>query len=335
MSSANPYVSVIMPVYNAGPYLQEAIGSILGQTYSDFELIVVDDGSTDDSASIIHEFKDPRIIFHQLPQNKGNRYAANFALDQVRGKYVVRMDADDISVPDRIALQVEFMDQHPEIGFGGGHLELFGAESAIWKYPLTKDELTCAFLFGTPVPQGVSIVRTKIIMDNAIRYQLSGESYAEDIDFFFRLSKHTSFANIDKVLLKYRRHPSNITSTLKGDGIALNQPVFHSIFAYYGMSVTDEEIAAHLWLNSRFTKNITPEQVHVVFAWKEKLLKWNSENKKFPEPYFSELLQSKWDRLYYLLARRNYPLVKAFMKAQGKWEAKKYFYYLKNRFRKK
>lgn len=121
-------VSVVIPVYNKGPFLREAVDSILAQTFKDFELICVDDKSTDNSLEILRGVQDPRLRIIEQPVNGGPAAAANAGFDAARGEYIVRMDADDIAVPERIAVQVAFMDAHPELVLSGGQVQLFGTE---------------------------------------------------------------------------------------------------------------------------------------------------------------------------------------------------------------
>lgn len=121
-------VSVLMPVYNGAQYLQEAIDSILGQTYKDFEFVIIDDGSTDESAVIIanNAAKDNRIVSLRNENNLGICVALNKGLDISKGEYIVRMDCDDISEQNRLEVQVAFMDSHPEFGLVGSKIRIFG-----------------------------------------------------------------------------------------------------------------------------------------------------------------------------------------------------------------
>lgn len=122
----NPVVSVVMSVYNGGPFLTEAIGSILSQSYADFECIIIDDGSTDNSADIIASHRDRRFRVITHAENAGLAARLNEGVAAASGRYVARMDADDISLPDRFARQVEFMQAHPHVGACGTWVEVAG-----------------------------------------------------------------------------------------------------------------------------------------------------------------------------------------------------------------
>lgn len=114
-----------MPAYNAEKYLREAIDSILAQTFTDFELIIINDGSTDFTKDIILSYTDQRIRYIENEQNSGICVTLNKGLDAARGRYIARMDSDDISLPRRLEVQVQYMDSHPEIGVAGTDIEIF------------------------------------------------------------------------------------------------------------------------------------------------------------------------------------------------------------------
>ena len=113
-----PGVSVVMPAYNAAKYIKEAIDSILAQTYRDFEFIIVNDGSTDNTKEIILSYSDPRIVYIENEQNSGICVTLNKGLDAAKGRYIVRMDSDDIALPQRLEVQVRYMDANPVVGVG-------------------------------------------------------------------------------------------------------------------------------------------------------------------------------------------------------------------------
>lgn len=327
-----PVVSVVMPAYNAAPYIGEAIRSILDQTFTDWELIIVNDGSTDATLEEIKKFTDARIKLISLEVNAGNRVAANTAMQAATGKYIARMDADDISPGYRLAHQVAFMEANPLVGFSGGHIQLFGSDNNLWRYPVTDDELGAARLFDTPVVQGCAILRTDLLHTHNVWYNIDGESYAEDIDFFYRLRKHAACANLDEVLLHYRKHDSNITRQLGAKGFELNAPLFRSILADWKLFPTDEEFRAHFWLNSRFLQGIKPADVVKVWNWKQKLIAHNAGGIYAGEPFFTRSLEQKWSRFYYMLPQKI-SFIRAYMKAQRKWEFKKVLYSIKKAVR--
>jgi glycosyltransferase involved in cell wall biosynthesis len=204
---AIPVVSAIMPSYNSAQYLPEAIDSVLAQTFQDWELIVVDDASTDDTQAILARYTDPRIRLRRLHRNSGRSAARNVALGAARGRYIALCDSDDISLPHRFARQVEFLDAHPEIDIVSSRLRLISAASvpgAVIAFPEGPEMIAARFMRGRMgVPHGASMVRARCFE----RFGGYAEDLprAEDFDLFHRFSEDCRFAIIPEILLQYRR----------------------------------------------------------------------------------------------------------------------------------
>ena len=161
---AFPLVTVLMPVYNAAPYLREAIDSILNQTYSDFEFLIINDGSTDETESIINSYNDPRIVYLKNETNIKLISTLNKGIELAKGKYIVRMDGDDISLPTRIELQVQFMENNESVGLGGTFIRSFGgAIEGKVGYSTTHEEIKFKLLFDTHFPHPTAIIRKQIL----------------------------------------------------------------------------------------------------------------------------------------------------------------------------
>ena len=214
-NTTKPLVSVVMPAYNAEKYISEAIESILGQTFENFELIILDDASTDSTWEIIKKYseKDGRITPVRNRQNlyiAGNR---NKGISLARGKYVVWQDADDISLPKRIEKLAELMEKNPEVGLCGSYLQSFsdGKDLDVRKYATDDKTLRKNIFKYSPVAQPAAIVR-KSCFDELGSFNLEYPP-AEDLDFSFRVGAKHKFANIPEVLLRYREHPGSATQT--------------------------------------------------------------------------------------------------------------------------
>lgn len=209
----NPVVSVVMPAYNAEKYLREAIDSILTQTYKDFEFIIINDGSTDRTKEIIQSYSDPRIIYLENEKNSGICVTLNKGLDAARGRYIARMDSDDISMPERLAVQVDYLDQHPNVGVIGSYLQLIdenGANKYIFEFSPDPDECYINMIFATSVGHPSVLIRKSCLKENNLEY----EEYfrgMEDFYLWWQLAKHTQISNIPRPLLYYRCHGSQVT----------------------------------------------------------------------------------------------------------------------------
>lgn len=208
-----PLVSVLTPAYNAGSYLAQTIEGVLNQTYENFEFIIINDCSTDNTYEIAKSYaeKDRRVRLVDNKENLGIAGNRNKAISLAKGEYIVWQDADDISVPTRIEKQVAFMENHPEVGICGGYLRFFDSTGVLGvrKYE-AEDRLLRQTIFRfSPVAQPAAIIR-KSAVDYAGKYDLAVVP-AEDLDMSFRIGIKYKFANIPEVLVEYREHPNSAT----------------------------------------------------------------------------------------------------------------------------
>ena len=205
-------VSVVMPVYNGALYLREAIDSILSQTHTNLELIIINDGSTDNSEEIIRSYNDSRILYLINEKNSGICVTLNKGLDIAKGKYIARMDCDDISVPERLQMQIEYMEQNPSIGILGSDIVIFGEGIEERDFQMVHDPELCSagLLFNPCFAHPTVIWRKEIMEELNLRYD---ENYRglEDFVMWWKFAEVTRLANIPQVLLRYRRHKSQET----------------------------------------------------------------------------------------------------------------------------
>lgn len=210
-----PAVSVLLPVYNAERYLAEAIESILKQSFTDFEFLITDDGSTDRSRQILQTYaaQDRRIRLH-LRDNKGLIYTLNEMLQQAQGEFLARMDADDIATPQRLALQVDFLQQHPEVVCVGGAFDLIDPQGRTVQWipmPQPNDEIQQMLLIGrTIINHPCALIRRAALL------QIGGYDATmktvEDLDMLLRLGEIGQLANLPETVLKYRFHTNSVSA---------------------------------------------------------------------------------------------------------------------------
>lgn len=211
----NPKVSVLMPAYNAEKYISDSIDSILIQTFSDFEFVIIDDCSTDKTWDIIQEYsqKDKRIVAIKNEKNLGIAGNRNKLKKLSKGEYIMWQDADDISMEDRMQRQVDVLDKDSSIGIVGGYLQFFDetGDLNIRKYD-SKDSVLRQNIFRySPVAQPASMIRKKVL-DQVGDYDLNYPP-AEDLDMSFRIGKNYKFSNVQKIVLKYRETHTGATFT--------------------------------------------------------------------------------------------------------------------------
>lgn len=201
-------VSVIMPVHNREIFIGEAIRSILDQTFDDFELLVLDDASTDHTRDVVESFKDSRIRLIALPKKTSLPILRNHGLQEAQGEYIAFMDSDDISERNRFKLEVDFLDTNPEYGVVSGNNTLFGARSHHFIVSKTNMRITNHLLFRSTIPNGAAMIRRILYTELGVKYRLDC-FVCEDYAFWVDLIGKTKFENLDEDLLRVRvGHPS-------------------------------------------------------------------------------------------------------------------------------
>ncbi len=209
--SKSPHVSVVMPVYNGERYLRQSVESILNQTWRDFEFIIVDDGSIDTTLQILREYNDERIVLLRHSTNLGVAESRNRGIAQARGQYIACMDADDIAFPQRLELQVRFLEQNPQIVLVGGATTMIdekGAPAETIRFPCDSREIEDLLIHSNCFAQSTVMMRTEAFRSlGGYRFPL-----AEDYDLWLRMAERYELANLPEPVLFYRVHSDQISS---------------------------------------------------------------------------------------------------------------------------
>ncbi len=211
----NTLISIVMPVYNTERFLHASLNSILKQTYENWELICVDDASTDNSLKILKSYakKDKRIHVFGQNTNQGVSRTANFALRKAKGTLVARMDADDIMLPRRIEKQVRFLNNNPKVVAVGGQCLLInekGKKIGSKSFPLNHEAIYKMIYQAMPIQQPTLMISKKLLPKGFIWYEKEFTT-AEEVDLLFRLFNFGKIANLPDFTLKYRLHGNNIS----------------------------------------------------------------------------------------------------------------------------
>lgn len=297
--SSSPLVSVVMSVYNGERHLREAIESILQQTCGDFEYIIINDGSTDTTPTLLAHYQqcDSRIqVYHQ--QNSGLTVALNRGLQQARGKYIARMDADDISLPERFAHQVAFLESHPEIGVCGTWAERFGDKHGeVWCYPVDDAAIRCAHIFSAVLVHPSVMLRREPWLARGLSFDPSYR-YAQDYELWVRASDFFALANIPEILLRYRSCAEQIGRRHNEQQQQAAQRVRLSQIQRLGITPTAEELALHQRL-SVWQFCATRSAVQQTVAWCEKLKAANDRTARYDQRIFDQVLVDRLFRACY------------------------------------
>lgn len=211
-----PRISVVMPTYNQQvSYLRESIESILNQTFRDFEFIIIDDGSTDkDMVSVLYEYAqlDSRITVVENRANQGIIASLNRALERATGTYIARMDSDDIALPDRLAKQIDFLDQHPQYVLVGAWVTIIdteGKEIGGLEFPHTYEMIRSTLLIRNAILHPTWMFRRSLIA--SVGAYDGTATHAEDYEFLLRIARNHPIANLPERLLRYRFNTAGLS----------------------------------------------------------------------------------------------------------------------------
>ena len=241
-----PRVSVLMAVHNGEPFLDEAVRSILNQTFRDFEFLIIDDASLDETWRLLHEYKDPRLRLVKNEWNMGLAATLNRGLDMIDCEFIARMDSDDISVPRRLEWQIDFMGAHRQVGIVGMWARVFGIASrkGLIRYPSGASQIQAFLLFANSMIHPTVMMRRQWLDKFGLRYD-PFFSRSEDYDFLIRASSHFALENMNKVGLFWRMHPENATISY---GHIMREQVYHLLsrqLMSIGLEVGYEELDFH------------------------------------------------------------------------------------------
>ncbi len=206
---SKPLLTVLMSVKNGEPYLRETVESILNQTFRDFEFLILDNASTDNSREIVRSFNDPRIRLIELPGDIGQVAALNKGLDMIDTPLIARMDADDICLPRRFEMQVAFMEANPGVGISSAYVIAFdGKKELRWSWPCAPADIKVKLLFECSLAHPLAMMRKSLMDRYNLRYDAEiGHSF--DWELWQRAAEHFDLANIPFYLLRYRLHAAN------------------------------------------------------------------------------------------------------------------------------
>lgn len=289
----SPLITVLMPVYNGEKYLKEAVESILNQTFRDFEFLIINDGSTDNSVGIIQSFNDSRLRLIHNESNLGLIKTLNKGFKLSRGKYIARMDCDDISLPKRLSAQASFMEKHQGIGVCGSWVKVIGlGEKFINKYPLKHEEARAYLLFNTPFAHPSVIIRKEVIEKYNLEYD-EDYKHAEDYELWSRIIEHTKISNIPKVLLHYRAHPESASKKNSSIQTENSNRIRLKLLKQLSINPTPTELDIH----RRFIRPdyLNPKDfISQLEIWFSELLSANEEMMIYEQNSLTKVISSRW-----------------------------------------
>lgn len=297
----NPLVSILMPVYNCEKYLREAIDSILAQTYTNFELLLINDGSTDKSREIILSYTDKRIRYIENETNLKLIATLNKGIDLAEGEYIARMDGDDVIPRNRFEVQMNYMLKHPSVDLCSVWANVIAEDGRRIGRLKTIDSpqlINCALFFTNPINHPGILCKSNVLKENKYKKSL----HAEDMELWINLrDKHYVMANIPKCLYSYRWYGGNVSNSNAEYQLAQKKRLLCiQLELFFGRSVSESEIDLHhlsfelyRWGN-KSSHPIDDELLQKEKAWLELLSRQNLETESFSQNDLDAFLCSRW-----------------------------------------
>jgi len=243
MANTNPKVSVVIPFYNSEEYINEAVFSILNQSMSNFELLLINDGSKDHSVEILNSIKDDRMTIINNKDNKGNYFARNLGIGLSRGKYIAMMDSDDISHRNRLQLQTEYLDHKKHVGAIGSSFKLIddkGNNLGIVVRPNNYQKFKISLLNNNSMLQSSLMIRKHLVDKHGLKYNTEFR-YASDYDFVYQCSRLFYIYNLNDAVLSYRVHNSQISQQKKEEQLYYANLIRFNQFVEFGPEFNTQE----------------------------------------------------------------------------------------------
>lgn len=281
-----------MPVYNRERTLRTAIDSVLDQTFADFELLLVDDGSSDSSCEIVRSYRDRRIRLVVHEKNRGIPATRNHGLELARGEFLALLDSDDVAAPSRLHHQVRFLDRHPDVAAVGSWLRKIDAIGRFRGFifrPTRPDEIRAQILFVSCLKNPAVMARTEVLRRFGYREEFR---YCQDIDLWARVSCRHALANLPRFLTYYR---SGGESRRDEDlAIRLKMAAARYQLLDFGIPFDEIDLERHVRLRNLSTARPDAEYVEWCEAWLARIIAHNARRPAYPEPYLTQAAAERW-----------------------------------------
>jgi glycosyltransferase involved in cell wall biosynthesis len=292
-----PLVTVFIPVYNSEDYVAASLDSILNQTYSNLEILIINDGSSDQTEEIICSYDDSRIRLLNNDENRGIPYTRNRGLEEARGKYLAVMDADDLALKNRMEVQVNYLEKNPEIDAVGSYFKRIGNQfnKVVKRKWCKSDELQVALLFFNRIANPTAMIRLASLEERKMKYN---ESFfvAQDYELWSRLTRTGKVEVIPEVLMNYRTGHDNVSKTSRDSDKQkrrkqLIDRIHEDLLLYYGFPLNDEDLLLFKMLfNDTPPPSWEKHEINQIPDMINKLRQHNIGQNLFQEQLFQDIL---------------------------------------------
>jgi glycosyltransferase involved in cell wall biosynthesis len=294
MVTRTPRIAVVLPVYNGEDYLAEAIRSVLSQTFTDFELVVIDDGSTDRTADVLAGFSDARMRIIRFRHHRGLVQALNTGIRESRSELIARMDADDICLPHRFEKQVAFMDAHSDIALCGTWARLFGDARSVLRPAVEPKQIHARLFFGGAMDHPSIMMRRAVLERHGLAYDDTFR-HVEDFDLFIRLAELAKLANLPEVLLRTRAHDREVSVVHRHEQLETEARLLVRQLRLLIPGVTKDEEVFHVKVAMR---RLDASNLELAEQWLLHLERVNRESGRYDVGAFRHELRQTWYHLH-------------------------------------
>lgn len=294
------HLVVIMPAFNAGPYIREAIGSVLAQTFTAYDLLVIDDASTDDTVERARSLADPRVHVIRRQVNGGIVDVLNQGLDMYDHRFIARMDADDRCAPDRFQRQMDFLRDQSSVDLVGTQIEYFGLNPGVSNYATEHNDIMAGMLFGSTFPHATLMARAQVF--DGVRYSARVQ-HMEDLELWLRSIRKHRFATLPDVLYGYRRHAVGVTVAFTNTRAQRLKVLLREPLQWLGIDPSADELSL-MASDADALRGGLGAHLPLLRSLFKRIIEANHARKVFEPSTLDRLLRSKWDRTFFRLDMR-------------------------------
>ena len=294
-----PELSIIMPVYNSVKYVAEAVNSLLSQSFTNFELIIINDASTDGSDNILKNFRDSRIKLLNNNQNRGIVYSRNRGLAEARGKFIAQFDSDDVAMPDKFEKQMNFLKKNPGYGMVGSWVRMIDGDGKLmkekWKLPAKPELIPAIMLFRNYFVQSTIVVRREAIPKGGYK---TGYDVVEDYQMWIDIAKNYKTWNLPEYLVNYRVHGTSATNSNTEHLNKQYRLIFNDLFQELNIDMSAEKFETHLTIK----RNDPIESVTALRRIEKHLnllILQNQKTKVYDEKELAKAVLNRWVKCCY------------------------------------
>jgi glycosyltransferase involved in cell wall biosynthesis len=293
-----PKISVLMPMFNSEKYIRKAIESILNQTFQDFELVIVNDGSTDESVNIVHSFQDKRIRLVHNEQNQGLAKTRNRLIAEAKGEFIAWLDSDDMAYPQRLQIQVDFLEKHPKHAFVASWARLVDNDGnptgGFIKSYIPDTHLPALLLFVNYIVQSSVLLRKSLLPSQ--HYNLDYPP-TEDYELWVRIAQNHPIAILPNILVDYRVHDTNISFTQNDKAMRTVKLNHEGQLRKLGIEPSPEELNLHYLLGFGQEEKTNRAFIKKAENWLLKLEQHNQKSKIYDVEALKYILAHRWTKI--------------------------------------